>query len=101
MGRRIERTFESVVRTASGGGQVMIKPAEAVQRATTTNVGQLIRALEAYPPELPVEVGLGYRDETETYREVTVTTINASWLGSEPGATVVLLIGETGTLRVA
>ncbi len=78
----------------------MTKPAEAVHRATTTNVGQLIRALEAYPAELPVEVGLGYRDETETYREVTVTTINASWLGGEPGAAVVLVIGETGTLRV-
>ncbi|HZD01239.1 MAG TPA: hypothetical protein VFA46_13940 [Actinomycetes bacterium] len=78
----------------------MTKPAEAVQPTTTTNVGQLIRALAAYPPELPVEIGLGYRDETETYREVTVTTINASWLGGGPDATVVLVIGETGTLRV-
>ncbi len=79
----------------------MMKPAEAVHRATTTNVGELIRALEAFPAELPVEVGLGYRDETETYPEVTVAPINASWLGGEPGAAVVLVIGETGMLRVA
>jgi hypothetical protein len=78
----------------------MTKPAEAMQRATTTNVGQLIRALEAFPADLPVEVGLGYRDETESYREVTVTTIDASWLGGEPDAAVVLVIGETGVLRV-
>jgi hypothetical protein len=78
----------------------MTRQAEAVHQAMATNVGQLIRALEAYPPELPVEVGLGYQDETETYREVMVTTIDASWLGSDPGAAVVLVIGETGTLRV-
>jgi hypothetical protein len=78
----------------------MTKPVEAMHRATTTNVGQLIRALEAFPAELPVEVGLGYRDETESYREVTVTTIDASWLGGEPDATVVLVVGETGVLRV-
>jgi hypothetical protein len=78
----------------------MTKPAEAVHRATTTNVGELIRALEAFPAELPVEVGLGYRDETESYREVTVTTIDASWLGGEAAAAVVLVIGETGVLRV-
>jgi hypothetical protein len=78
----------------------MTRQTEVVHRVTTTNVGELIRALEAYPAELPVEVGIGYRDETETYREVTVTTINASWLGAEPDATVVLVIGETGMLRV-
>jgi hypothetical protein len=78
----------------------MTRQAEVVHRVATTNVGELIRALEAYPPELPVEVGLGYPDETETYREVTVTTINASWLGGDPGAAVVLVIGETGMLRV-
>ncbi|HZD68876.1 MAG TPA: hypothetical protein VFA45_08155 [Actinomycetes bacterium] len=78
----------------------MMKRAEAVHQAAATNVGELIRTLEAFPAELPVEVGLGYRDETETYQEVTVTTINASWLGGEPGAAVVLVIGETGMLRV-
>jgi hypothetical protein len=78
----------------------MMQPAEAMHQATTTNVGELIRALEAFPAELPVEVGLGYRDETETYREVTVTAINASWLGGADGAAVVLVIGETGMLRV-
>jgi hypothetical protein len=77
----------------------MMKPAELAQPVAVTNVGQLIRMLEAYPSELPIEVGLGYRDETETYRRVTVTTISASWLGSTPGEAIVLVLGETGTLR--
>jgi len=68
-------------------------------QATVTNVGQLVRALQAFPPETPVEAGLGYRDETDSYQTVTVTAVTSAWLDGRPDVTTVIVLGETGSLR--
>jgi len=70
-----------------------------LDQATVTNVGELVRALQAFPPETPVEDGLGYRDETDSYQTVTVTAVTSPWLDGQPDVTTVLVLGETGSLR--
>ncbi len=70
-----------------------------LDQTTVMDVGQLVRALQAFPPETPVEAGLGYRDETDSYRTVTVTVVTSAWLGGQPDVTTVIVLGETGRLR--
>jgi hypothetical protein len=68
-------------------------------QTTVGNVGQLVRALQAFPPDTPVEAGLGYRDETDSYRTVTVTALTSAWVDGQPDVTTVIVLGETGSLR--
>ena len=68
-------------------------------QTTVGNVGQLVMALQAFPPDTPVEAGLGYRDETDSYRTVTVTALTSAWVDGQPDVTTVIVLGETGSLR--
>ncbi|HYT24881.1 MAG TPA: hypothetical protein VEP73_00145 [Actinomycetota bacterium] len=70
-----------------------------LEQATVTSVGQLVQVLRAFPPDTPVEAGLGYRDETDSYRTVTVSAVTSDWLDGRPDVTTVIVLGETGSLR--
>ncbi len=62
--------------------------------AAISTVGQLVRVLQRFPPDTPVEAGLGYACEAESYPAVTVGAVIALEPAGESVATVVVL-GET------